>query len=51
MSVYAGAKAFDDAFAYALAAELAPHKIDVTSILPGYGIFWCLGRFVNQSAV
>lgn len=37
MSVYAGAKAFDDAFAYALAAELAPHKIDVTSILPGYG--------------
>ncbi len=34
-SVYAGTKAYDDAFAVALAAELKPYKIDVTSVLPG----------------
>jgi 17beta-estradiol 17-dehydrogenase / very-long-chain 3-oxoacyl-CoA reductase len=36
MSIYAGTKAFDDAFSYALTAELKQFKIDVTSVLPGY---------------
>lgn len=35
LAVYAGTKAFDDAFSVSLSAELAASKIDVMSVLPG----------------
>ena len=35
LAVYAGTKAFDDAFSVSLSAELASSKIDCMSVLPG----------------
>ena len=49
LSIYAGTKAFNDAFSRSLTSELEPYNIDVMSVLPGYVVSKMSG--INQSSI